>query len=486
MINIELTDNVTARITTPLTRDILTEVVNACSYEVQGSFFAPQVQMGYWDGHKRLFSSATQKFPVGLYSLVAGVLKAKNLEYTVTDLRKAPKYEVKPFDLPGIDFRDYQIEMIHTGIKIKRGIMQAATGSGKSLTIVGLSKALSDLRINIYVHRSTLLRQLQADFEKCGIVVGVIGDGEKRVRDINICSFQSVLTKYETAQKRKRFYAENLEIIQRAEVMIVDECHHLVAELFNQISELSTNAYFRFGFSATPLRDEGDDIEIQAGTGRKIITLNASELIRRGYLVRPTIFFLKVPAMPGLPKQYQSVYSKAVVENEMRNEIIAETAKTFIDAGQTCLIAVTKIKHGEAILAKLEELMPDVPMRFIQGDGTTGVEKLQVLDDLNKKKLKIVVATTVFGEGVNVPTLGALINANASKSFVGTMQLCGRVLRPHKDKKSVVIVDIADQTRPYLKEHTDRRKRILATEPEFKIVEASSLAELKILLEKQV
>lgn len=485
MIQIILLDNLSGQIKGLLPENILKEIFNNCSYEILGSNFSPAYQMGSWDGFKHLFSSKTQKFPLGLFSLVTEILKKHTIPYSVKDNRVKPLYTPRDVKIKGISLRPYQLEAIDKCLKAHRGIVQIATGGGKSFIILALAMALRDLKINIYVHRTTLLRQLEETFAKAGIKVGIIGDNEKKFSNINICSFQSVLRKTKVSETIRRFTRENLHHLGAAEVMLVDEVHHLGAEMFYAIHKLSTKAYFRLGFSATPHREDNCDLLIQAATGKKIIKLGASELIQQGYLIPPKIFFLKVPAYPGLPKDYRKVYNKAIIENDLRNELIAESAKLLVDKNMTCLIAVKEVKHGLRILEELKKVLPHNLIKFIQGSGTSGKEKMQVLDDLNRRKLKIVIATTVFGEGVNVPTLSALILAKASKSALDTLQLCGRVLRPSGKKKKVIIIDLADQTTPYLRGHTFKRHKILKAESEFIVKDISSLADLQFELEDE-
>jgi superfamily II DNA or RNA helicase len=480
MVTIHLSDNINGWVEGILPTHVKRELVYNCSYEVQGSFFSEKLQNGQWDGFKKFFSAATQRFPLGLLSIIRETLTTNNMQYTVIDHRKKPEYTIQDYSIPGITFYPYQDATIQDCLKYQRGIIQAATGSGKSLMIVALVKALRGLKTNIFVHRNTLLRQLEEDFNKAGIPVGIIGDGERLVSDINICSLQSVLKRTKISETIKRFSRENVHIIEQADMTIWDECHHLVTDLFYSIHTLAKNSYFRFGFSATPWRDDNADITIQAATGRKIVQWSASYLIEQGYLVKPKVYFIKIPSYPGLPNDYRQVYNKAVIENDLRNTTIAEIARALIVKDITCLITVKEVKHGNILLDKLfEYLPPNTPMTFIKGEGTSGKQKMKVLHDLNAKKLKVVIATTVFGEGINVPSLGALINAKAAKSSVDTLQLYGRVLRKHPNKKKVIIVDIADMTTPYLRSHTKARAKIIKTEPAFKVVESKDLFALK-------
>jgi len=64
--------------------------------------------------------------------------------------------------------------------------------------------------------------------------------------------------------------------------------------------------------SATPWRDMGDDILIDGCFGKCISDINASFLIKKGFLVKPVIYFQKISNMRGIKKStYQTIYKNS-------------------------------------------------------------------------------------------------------------------------------------------------------------------------------
>ena len=103
--------------------------------------------------------------------------------------------------------------------------------------------------------------------------------------------------------------------------------------------------------SATPWRDKGDDILIDACFGRLIVEYDASFLIKKKHLVKPDIFF--VPVKDGMPKSrlptYASYYKSGIVENEVRNKYIANSANMFLEQNRNILILCRHISHGKIL-----------------------------------------------------------------------------------------------------------------------------------------
>ena len=79
------------------------------------------------------------------------------------------------------------------------------------------------------------------------------------------------------------------------------------------------------------------------------------------------------------------------------------------------------------------------------------------------------IATTVFGEGIDCPSLDVLVNAKANQSSIDSLQLVGRALRKTPTKDKVTVIDIYDDHCKYLGKHAKSRLKIYKSEPEFVI-----------------
>ena len=139
-----------------------------------------------------------------------------------------------------------------------------------------------------------------------------------------------------------------------------------------------------------------------------------------------------------------------VVDNLARNMMIIVTAKNLISENKSVLINVNRIKHGKI----LEEMATNygVKCKFVHGaDGDDSRTKIKKA--LESKKIKCVIASAIFKEGVNIPSLDACVNAAGGKSEIATLQALGRGLRTTKTKKEVLIIDFNDTSNMYLRSH---------------------------------
>jgi len=188
-------------------------------------------------------------------------------------------------------------------------------------------------------------------------------------------------------------------------------------------------------------------------------------LIRKKWLVRPTIYFYEVDYdLKDQTGTYQQVYKKCVIHNSYRNQLIINSALKFYESKKKILILVRQIDHGEFLLSKLSNLMSTC---FLQSKVNAIIRK-GVWDQFREGQLDCLIATGLADEGLDLPILDAIILAGSGKSKIKAFQRIGRSLRPYPGKDKAYIVDFMDKVH-YLHMHSKQRLKIYQTEEEFDI-----------------
>jgi superfamily II DNA or RNA helicase len=448
------------------------------SFWIEGAEHTDPYKKGRWDGRKRLLKKKKEmEFPTGLLDKVIDILVRKKLQYVVEHPVEAPEpsLDVK---LKKIKLRDYQEKAVERAVDQERGVLQMATGAGKTVVAAAIIARLGQPAL-FFVHTKDLLYQAKTYFEKhLGIEVGQIGDGVVDIQPVTVATIQTTsralgikIPKTEAGDLDK----EPAEVTAREQIRSIkkkvhetplvffDECHHLPASTCYSIAMKTEAACFRFGLSATPYRSDRQDLMIEAAAGGKIVKIDSSFLIKRKFLVPPRIHFFPMPPTMKTRKfvRYQTIYQNEIVDNEYRNRFIAELADRFAAEHRTVLILVSQVKHGENI----KTFLPDAVLLTGQNKSDFRTE---TLDALRATEQKIVIATTLADEGLDIPTLEVLVLAGAGKSETRALQRIGRALRKTKEKKEATVIDFFDQAK-YLDIHSRRRLEIYQTEPEFKV-----------------
>jgi len=478
-----------------LDSEIYKQLKELLGYRPKDSIFKIMKSNKHWDGlvtsvcYNRKYCKCYLKkdgvhFPTGCVSKVMSFFKNKDIKYKIIDNRRSVDPNLNLEMSPAFELRDYQQEVLEKVVRSQRGIIKAATGSGKTAIIAGIISKLNISPTIVYVPSQDLLSQMKSEIELFiqdsggEIEVGVIGDGKCIIKDINVMTIQTAVKslgkKYKSFDDEER--SKNEKLIERREdikklimdtgLILCDEVQHWRSDTCQIISDASINAYYKYGLSATPFRDEDDDILIEGCFGKVIHDINASFLINhpKRYLVKPTIYFIKVNNMKDCEySSYSKIYQHCLVENDYRNNLIANMATKSYLSGRKVLILCKFVSHGKL----LEDMIDD--SIFLNGSHSSK-ERKKHLDKIRNGEPSVTIATSIFDEGVNVKPLDTLILAGSGKSSTRALQRIGRVIRNHDNKGDVVVVDFFDDCK-YLKQHSRRRRQIYATEPAFKIID---------------
>lgn len=500
------------------TRSIPHELIDdICSFDLPGAQFADSYKNGKWDGRVHLYNYP--KFPTGLLGKVLQALYMSNirvnLEYTVKKPERKHNWTILGRKVP----RDYQIEAKDEFIKYENGILQLATGAGKTFVACMI---IADIGVDtlFLVHTKDLLRQAIENIKNTlGVELGQIGDGKCDIKPITVATVQTIgraipeiedmfydeenwkedyeeedwlIVKNEKKVNDDKF-RQIYDFLQRVHLLIIDEAHHIPARMFYEIA-MYMNPYYKLGLSATPWRTDGQDLKIEAGIGMTIMKKNASELIEDGYLIQPTIYFINVPPMdiPNKAK-YRTVEKMYITEGKTRNDIISQVINREVNKDQHQVLVLVKYKrHGHVLL---NDYIPDGIEAHLVHATTKNREDL--LDCFAQKAFPVLIATTLADEGLDVPTLNTVILAGGGKSSTRMLQRIGRAIRLHepcpkcnsinvritstkdrcfckecdyewqyRGRKKARVYDFIDRAK-YLFNHYLERKRVVETEPRF-------------------
>lgn len=486
--------NIYSKIVGYLPDEVNDDLNKILSYKVANSRFMKIVKDGRWDGIVRLYyKNKGQTFHAGLMTLVRETLKKHNAEYEIVDRRVRPEKNLPDLKFvapPDYEERQYQNFTVERAIRFTRGILCMATGSGKSLVAVRIIAGIQTYPVVFYVLTKDLMEQARGVLSAClNEKIGTVGDGIIDIKKITVCTIQSAVQALNYGQKKfkiddYKFDDEDTwdeksidsqekadkikEMIKEARVVVFDECQHVASRTATLVLSSSDQAYWRYGLSATPEREDGANLAIQSQFGVKVVQISASYLIKNGDLVKPYIFIERIDSKSTF-HTYAKVYENAVVKNDKFNKHVADTVNHLVGRGLSVLLLVKQIKHGEY----LQKLIPN--SKFITS-RLKSVERLQCINDLRAGKITLL-GTSLMDEGSDIRGLDAVVIAGLGKSTGRVFQRIGRCLR--KDKKSIkqkdkAIVVIYDHCNTrFLDKHAKKIRSILKREPEFVVIDSN-------------
>lgn len=403
--------------------------------------------------YTRFFNKKYSSFPTGLLSLLLSFLDREKILYKIKDLRQIPntKRVYRKINKPPT-LRYYQQEIVDECIKNHRGIIEAATGSGKTNCILELVYQLKN-NILIVVPSSTILVQfyniLIKTFGKKHI--GLITGNKKQLNSsITIATYQSL------SNIDKKFF-------DKIDTLIIDEAHHSACESLIELNKKCfNNIYHRYYFTGTAYRNDGKDMDLQSVVSDQFLyKYPVQQGIDDNYLV-PIKFIVYKYSHQFSGGNWRKELTDCIVNNLEYNKMIIDKAKRLNEKNIGTIIFVDQINHGKF----LEKNIPGAV--FVNGTEERAIN-MESIDDFNKGKFNILIGTSVIGEGVDTVRARCGIMAGGGKAESTIVQRIGRLLRPFPNKNHSMMIDFTHNNTKYLQEHFIERHNIYKTFGEDKI-----------------
>ena len=363
----------------------------------------------------------------------------------------------------------HQKEALDEFLRAERGILNMATGTGKTRTALNILQHLySDGAIEIAIistEGNDLLKQW------FGHVVGLgrrIAGGVRVYRhfetfkDMNefllgtgrrilVCSRGSVdMALRSLAQK----YGKRMLLVE-------DEVHGLGSEANRRrLDGLTANVRFRLGLSATPER-EYDDVGnefTKEHIGPVIFEFGLDDAIRRGILVPfnyyPLEYRISAEDRQALAQVYKRKSAREAAGNPMSSEelwielariyktskaklpVFADFIRTRRELLQRCIIFVETQEYGDEVLEIVHKLHPEFRTYYSGEDSET-------LRKFARGELQCLITCHRLSEGIDIQSLTSVILFSSARTHLETIQRMGRCLRsdPNDLEKISHVVD---------------------------------------------
>lgn len=463
------------------------------SYTVSGSWFAKSYQQKQWDGREKLLKYSDKKgfhFPTGLVADVIEKLDELGIEYKI-EQKKRRRAKVREYVFhhwnEKIKMRPYQDEAVtailsgsHKSLYHGMGILKMPIRSGKTKTVARVIHELA-VKTLVIVTSKNLLYQTKESLEESLLCnVGIIGDSKWIEEDVTVATAQTLSGLLEKAkpEKKKNKPSKKADPIalkkwnnfkKKYFCVVFDEVHHLTAETWHRVM-MEFDVPYKIGLSATAFPENEKEWErgaiwLKACCGNIRIDIPTTRLIKEGYLLGPTVNFFIVEKPNLMDKGWsQELRSKAIYENEYRNKLITKIAKKYTKKGLLVLVISNRLNQVEILTNMFDK--SKISHHTITSRDPSGTRKEKV-NDFTSRNVNALIGT-VLSEGVDIPEIDVVINAEGGADMKNTIQRM-RNLTISQNKKRAYVVDFADLTNGHFAAHSKERLRTYRTEPAFKI-----------------
>jgi superfamily II DNA or RNA helicase len=277
-----------------------------------------------------------------------------------------------------------------------------------------------------------------------------------------------------------------IEYIQNVGCIIIDECHTASVKAIRDVLFKAESASFRYGFSATPWRDQPHMFKLmQSALGSEIIFEYLPEdAIDDDVIAKPNLNIMESALPTKFLKNetnYRKILDDGIIRNKARNMQIVKKAIELYDDNFKVFIAIDEIGHFEGKMVEvrnrdenapkvfekdkdtsycLKELFEkaDQPVIFISGDDSSIEKKNKIQELRDKNEGFILVGTMAVGIGTDIPGINKIIMASTGKSSIRFLQRIGRGMRTNNEvEKQLEVFDFMDRWNSKTKAFTIER-----------------------------
>jgi superfamily II DNA or RNA helicase len=424
------------------------------------------------ENFERLWKNETQGLAVIDFPAAA---RQKLLQYRPT---AKPELEAQPNPIVLLNraLWRHQDEAIAEFLKKERGVLEMATGTGKTRTALRICEhLLTEKEIDSIIVTSDGNDLLDQWYSQLLGLTRHLSDAFALFRH------------YQMHHERDRFLLNPqrsillisrlalplaLKPLQIADakrtILIHDEVHRLGSPgNRNALAGLSDNIRFRLGLSATPEReyDQEGNLFIGDHIGPVIFRFDLEDAIRRGILAPFTYFPLQYHTSQEDRDRLQQVYRKASARAQngqpmAPEEIYMELSKVykvskaklpifddFIKDHQTlldrCIIFVETKEYGEEVLGIIHRYRHGFHTYFAEEDA-------DVLKRFARGDIDCLLTCHRLSEGIDIQSLKTVILFSSARTRLETIQRIGRCLRtdPLDPQKRANVVDFVRVPHP--------------------------------------
>ena len=324
--------------------------------------------------------------------------------------------------------REYQqnliTDIVAAARQHKRVIVQAPTGSGKSVVFAELIRRAMDKDRDVLflVHRRELIYQAQAHLARAGVDAGIIMAGEEYFpAPVQLASVQTLY--------RRR---DRLDL-SRFGLVIIDEAHHHGAKTYTDIVSKVRGAWV-VGFTATPVRKGGQllgDVFDTIVLGPKVAELQA-----QGFLCGTEYMSGKIPDLTGI-KTTGGDYSEKGLQEKAVPQLVGGVVDHYLQyAGNKGIVFSCGQKHSHYLR---DDFARHGREATVIDSRTPEDERKELEEDYRAAGAGILINCGIFTEGYDLPDCDTLVLARPTKSLGLYLQMAGRGLRPALGKTLLVI-----------------------------------------------
>ena len=315
-------------------------------------------------------------------------------------------------------------------LDVKRALIIAATGSGKTYLAAFDVKSVMPKRMLFVVHRDAIIGEALRTFQN------VIGDQVtygKLVGEFNQTEQDYIFGSNIKVKNQLGYYSKDA-----FDYIIIDEAHHATASSYKEIIEYF-EPQFLLGLTATPERMDGEDV-FSLFERNVPYELRLRDALKND-LVAPFHYFGIRDNLVDYSFEENRDALKQLASPERAIFIQQKIEEVGFDGKKLKAIGFCKdVNHAKKISESMNDLVYNTIALEARSDYNTRMQAFKNLQN-DHHGLQIVFAVDILNEGVDLPEINMVLFLRPTESSTIFIQQLGRGLRKHPDKQYLTVLD---------------------------------------------
>ena len=366
--------------------------------------------------------------------------------------------------------RGYQRECIEKSLEafrngIRRQAVSLPVGSGKTVIFSNLireiiSKPTTDSpkskKALVLAHREELLLQACRQIERwCPGAKIALDQGATHANpeeaDVIVASVPS-LGRINSEERRSKYDPSQFGCI------IVDEAHHAAAPTYQRIFEhfqvQDRQDLLLWGCSATLSRN--DELALSQVFDQVVFHIDLKRMMDEGWLSPAHVFQIETDVDLSGVRMSETRYDgkdfnfqelNLAVNTPERNRLVVDTWRKFAlgeHQRRSTIVFGLGVSHVQSMQAEFARI--GVQAEYITGTTPDAIRTTH-LEDFARGRLPVLINCAVLTEGTDLPITDCILLTRPTCNANLYIQMVGRGLRRHPDKKYCLVLDVVDKYR---------------------------------------
>jgi superfamily II DNA or RNA helicase len=357
-----------------------------------------------------------------------------DLFQTVPNIAVDDQTTTNPVEFPEskIELREYQEKAVVAMMERNQGILVMPPGAGKTLTSIEVVLRREQKTLWL-THTKDLAEQARKRFQTfTGIKPGLINDKHFDTEQPIIIGMVQSLT-------GKRLTDDFLNSFG---TIVTDEMHHAAAVTWERLVN-QFPARYRYGLTATNERRDGLTFLLHAAFGPILHEVKRGELFAEGQIVKPLIRAVMTNTYMSDCQDYRALLD-AVTNDADRTYQILTYLSIEVGNDHSCLVLSERISHIEDLYLIFSTIESNVRSEILTSK-VPKAERKSILRDADEGKVKVIFATKLADEGLDIPSLDRLFLTCPVRSASKITQQVGRIMRTFPGKQDAGVFDFVDK-----------------------------------------